>query len=155
MARGFIIFIIFIATVCTAMGQSKEDLQAQKQKAFDEIKLARELMEKTVQQRTGSVQQLQLLQQGINSRARLISTLEDEIKIIDGQIEQTQEEIKKLVAENEKNKQEYAKLIYYAYRNHTDYEKLMYILAGASISQSYQRYKYLKGKRRLSKLRPW
>jgi len=35
-------------------------------------------------------------------------------------------------------------LIYYAYRNHTNYEKLMYILAGATISQSYQRYKYLK-----------
>jgi septal ring factor EnvC (AmiA/AmiB activator) len=144
MIRGFTIFIILISTVAAAMGQSKEDLQIQKQKAFDEIKLARELMEKTVQQRTGSVQQLQLLQQGINSRARLITTLEDEIEIINGQIEQTQEEIKKLVAENEKNKQEYAKLIYYAYRNHTDYEKLMYVLAGASISQSYQRYKYLK-----------
>ena len=35
-------------------------------------------------------------------------------------------------------------MVYYAYRNHTDYEKLMYILAGSSISQSYQRYKYLK-----------
>lgn len=126
------------------MGQSKEDLQVQKQKAFEEIKLARELIEKTAQKRVGSVQQLRLLQKGINSRAKLISTLESEIKIIDGQIAQTQEEIKKLVAENQKNKEEYARLIYYAYRNHSNYEKLMYILAGASISQSYQRYKYLK-----------
>ena len=126
------------------MGQSKEDLQVQKQKAFEEIKLARELIDKTAQKRVGSVQQLRLLQKGINSRAKLISTLESEIKIIDGQIAQTQEEIKKLVAENQKNKEEYARLIYYAYRNHSNYEKLMYILAGASISQSYQRYKYLK-----------
>ena len=126
------------------MGQSKEDLQVQKQKAFEEIKLARELIDKTAQKRVGSVQQLRLLQKGINSRAKLISTLESEIKIIDRQIAQTQEEIKKLVAENQKNKEEYARLIYYAYRNHSNYEKLMYILAGASISQSYQRYKYLK-----------
>jgi len=126
------------------MGQSKEDLQVQKQKAFEEIKLARELIEKTTQKRVGSMQQLRLLQKGINSRAKLISTLESEIKIIDRQIVQTQEEIKKLVAENKKNKEEYARLIYYAYRNHSNYEKLMYILAGASISQSYQRYKYLK-----------
>jgi septal ring factor EnvC (AmiA/AmiB activator) len=126
------------------IGQSKEDLQVQKQKAFEEIKLARELMEKTAQKRVGSIQQLRLLQKGINSRAKLISTLESEIMIIDGQIAQTQKEIKKLVAENKKNKEEYSRLIYYAYRNHSNYEKLMYILAGASISQSYQRYKYLK-----------
>ena len=134
---------MFIA-VSALNGQTKEELQEQKQKAFDEIKLARELMEKTSEQRAGSVQQIRLLQKGINSRARLISTMESEIKIMDEQIASTMREIRKLTAENEKNKQEYARLIYYAYRNHTNYEKLMYILAGASISQSYQRYKYLK-----------
>ncbi len=56
----------------------------------------------------------------------------------------TRAEIKKLDAENELNKQEYARLIYFAYRNHTSYEKLMYILASSTISQSYQRYKYMK-----------
>jgi septal ring factor EnvC (AmiA/AmiB activator) len=101
-------------------------------------------MEKTTQERVGSMQQLRLLQRGINSRAELISTLESEIKVIDREIGVTREEIRKLVAENVKNRQEYAKLIYYAYRNHSNYEKLMYILAGESISQSYQRYKYLK-----------
>ena len=133
-----------VVAVSVLNGQTKEELQEQKQKAFEEIKLARELMEKTVQQRAGSVQQLRLLQKGIESRARLISTMESEVKILDDQIASTMEEIKKLTAENEKNKQEYARLIYYAYRNQTNYEKLMYILAGASISQSYQRYKYLK-----------
>ena len=127
-----------------AHGQTKEELQVQRQKAFDEIKLARDLMEKTAQQKAGSVQHIRLLQKGINSRTRLISALEKEVALLDGQIRGTQDEIKKLEAENQENRQEYARLIYYAYRNHSDYEKLMYILAGATISQSYQRYKYLK-----------
>lgn len=125
-------------------GQTKEELQQQKQKAVEEIELARELMEKTAERRSSSLQQIRLLQQGINSRARLISTLEQEVTMIDKDIEDTQEQISSLNQENEKNKEEYARLIYYAYRNHTNYEKLMYVLAGASISQTYQRYKYLK-----------
>jgi len=136
-------FIIFLA-VAALQGQSKEELQNQKQKAFDDIKLARELMEKTSRKRVGSVQQLRLLQKGINSRAQLLSTLEREVKIIDRDIDFTRDEILRLEAENELNRQEYARLIYYAYRNHTSYEKFMYILAGSTISQSYQRYKYLK-----------
>jgi septal ring factor EnvC (AmiA/AmiB activator) len=138
------ILLLLLMVVSALHAQSKEDLQQQKQKAFDDIKMTRELMEKTTKKRVGSVQQLRLLQKGINSRAELISALESEVKIVNREIEFTKDEIKKLEAENELNKQEYARLIYYAYRNHSSYEKLMYILAGSTISQSYQRYKYLK-----------
>ena len=141
--------IFVIIWTCLVMGsvvsaQSKEELQRQKQKAFDDIKLARELMEKTAEQRSSSVQQLRILQRGINSRSQVISTLESEVNLYSQNIQDTQARIEQLTAENKRNKEEYARLIYYAYRNHTDYEKLMYILAGSSISQSYQRYKYLK-----------
>jgi len=138
------ILLLLLMVVSALSAQSKEDLQQQKQKAFDDIKMTRELMEKTTKKRVGSVQQLRLLQKGINSRAELISALESEVKIVNREIEFTKDEIKKFETENELNKQEYARLIYYAYRNHSSYEKLMYILAGSTISQSYQRYKYLK-----------
>lgn len=141
--------ILVIIWTCLVIGsvvsaQSKEELQRQKQKAFDDIKLARELMEKTAEQRSSSVQQLRILQRGINSRAKVISTLESEVNLYGQNIVDTQARINLLTVENIKNKEEYSRLIYYAYRNHTDYEKLMYILAGSTISQSYQRYKYLK-----------
>ena len=144
MKNRITILMLLLMIVSGLQGQSKEELQKQKQKAFDDIKLARELMETTSKKRVGSVQQLRLLQTGINSRANLISTLEREVKVIDRDIGSTKKEIVKLEAENELNKQEYARLIYYAYRNHTSYEKIMYILAGSTISQSYQRFKYLK-----------
>jgi septal ring factor EnvC (AmiA/AmiB activator) len=144
MIRLFVVIWIFLVVGTLASAQSKEDLQMQKQKAFDDLKLARELMAKTSAQRSSSVQQLRVLQKGINSRTKVISTLESEVNLTSKNIDDTQLRIDQLTNDNKKNKEEYARLIYYAYRNHTDYEKLMYILAGSTISQSYQRYKYLK-----------
>ena len=143
MTRGIVLIAIYFLLSGAVLGQSKEELEAQKQKAYDDLKLARELMEKTSKQRSNSVKQLQLLQKGINARANLIYTLEAEVELLDRNILETENKIKELT-QNKKNKEEYARLIYYAYRNHTSYEKLMYILAGNTISQSYQRYKYLK-----------
>jgi len=144
MKRILASFFLGAILVTTLGGQTKEELQRQKQKAFDEIKLARELMVQTAEQRSGSVQRIRILQRGINSRTNLIRTLEQEVGMLNGDIEETQTQINRLTADNKKNREEYARLIYYAYRNHTNYEKFMYILAGATISQSYQRYKYLK-----------
>jgi septal ring factor EnvC (AmiA/AmiB activator) len=142
--RLCLIFLIFLSFSVIGKGQNRDELEAQKQKAYDDLKLARELMEKTTAQRSSSMKQLRILQNGINTRAGLISSLESEISNVDREINETENSISELSRENKKNKEEYARLIYFAYRNHTDYEKLMYILAGATISQSYQRYKYLK-----------
>ena len=139
----FILMILVVFSVI-GKGQNRDELEAQKQKAYDDLKLARELMEKTSAQRSSSMKQLRILQQGINTRAGLISSLESEVGTINREIGETENSISQLSRENNKNKEEYARLIYFAYRNHTDYEKLMYIMAGATISQSYQRYKYLK-----------
>jgi len=139
---AFIFIHLLFSGILT--GQSKEALQRQKQKAYDELKLTKVLMEKTTAQRSSSVKQLRLLQSGINARAGLISTLEAETELLNRSIQETEIKIGQLIIDNEKNREEYARLIYYAYRNHTQYEKLMYILAGATISQTYQRYKYLK-----------
>ena len=139
---AFIFIHLLFSGILT--GQSKEALQRQKQKAYDELKLTKVLMEKTTAQRSSSVKQLRLLQSGINARAGLISTLEAETELLNRSIQETEIKIGQLTIDNEKNREEYARLIYYAYRNHTQYEKLMYILAGATISQTYQRYKYLK-----------
>lgn len=144
MNKGVFITILLVLVTCSMRGQTREELQQQKQRAFDEIKLARELLEQTAVKKSSSVQRIRILQRGINSRAKLISTLAQEVNLTDTEIRDTQAQIDRLIVENERNREEYARLVYYAYRNHTDYEKIMYILAGATISQSYQRYKYLK-----------
>ncbi len=144
MKRALVSILMQLLLALIVSGQSKEELQTQKQKAYNDLKLTRVLMEKTSAQRSSSVKQLRILQNGINTRAGLISTLESELDLLNNSIQETEVSIGQLTIDYKKNKDEYARLIYFAYRNHTDYEKIMYILAGATISQSYQRYKYLK-----------
>lgn len=74
MIRAFTILLAGTLLISSLYGQSKEDLQRQKQRAFDEIKLARELMEQTAEKKSSSVQGIRLLQRGIDSRAQLIGT---------------------------------------------------------------------------------
>lgn len=124
--------------------QTKGDLQARKQQTYKELKLARELMEKTSSQKSLSLRQILLLQKGIESRSSLISTMEQEVRLVDREIDIVNAEIRGLEQDNIENREEYARLIYFAYRNHTPHEKFMYLLAASSLSQSYQRYRYLK-----------
>ena len=51
MIRFYLSIGLFILAGSALTGQSKEELQRQKERAFEEIKLARELMEKTTAQR--------------------------------------------------------------------------------------------------------
>ena len=85
----------------------------QKQKAYDDLKLTRDLMEKTSAQRSSSVKQLRILQNGINARAGLISTLEAELDLLNRSIQETEVKIGQLTIDNKKNKEEYARLIYF------------------------------------------
>ena len=90
MIRALAFIGIYVIFSCAAAGQSKEELQQQKQKAYDEIKLARELMEKTAAQRTSTVKQIRILQKGINARAGLISTLQNEVELTNRNISNTE-----------------------------------------------------------------
>ena len=122
MNRALAFILVHFLFAFFVSGQSKEDLQLQKQKAYDDLELTRDLMEKTLAKRSSSVKQLRLLQNGINARAGLISTMESELNLMDRSIQETEVNIGQLTSDNKKNKEEYARLIYFAYRNHTEYE---------------------------------
>ena len=104
MNRALAFILVHFLFVLFVSGQSKQDLQLQKQKAYDDLKLTRVLMEKTSAKRSSSVKQLRLLQNGINTRAGLISTMESELNLMDRSIEETEVSIGQLTSENKKNK---------------------------------------------------
>lgn len=124
--------------------QDREELQRRKDKTYDEIRLARELVSKTSSSRRASLNQVRILEKGIESRNRYIRQLEEETELLNQDISGLQRDIQGLKTDLLSNRDEYARLIYYAYRNHSSFEKLMYVLAAESINQSYQRYRYLK-----------
>ena len=144
MKRQLVFLYLWLIIGVGLEAQTKEELQNQKQKTFEEIRISRELMKQAREKKSVTLQRVRILQRAINSRADLIKAMEKEVDLLNREITEVEGQMRKLEDENQENREEYANLIYYAYRNHTAYEKLMYILASKSISQSYQRYKYLK-----------
>lgn len=142
--KRFPAYVFLILIAFSAGAQTKEDLQQQKQKAIEEIELTRQLIEETEQKRLNSVKQVRILERGIQSREKLIKAIESEIYILNRDISDLENRIADLSMKEKRYRNEYATIIYFAYRNHTEYEKLMYLLASNSISQAYQRYKYLR-----------
>ena len=67
MRRALVSILMQLLFALIVSGQSREELQTQKQKAYDDLKLTRELMEKTWAQRSSSVKQLRILQNGNNA----------------------------------------------------------------------------------------
>jgi len=142
--KYFLTYIGLIFIAVNAWAQTKEELQQERQKAVEDIELTRQLIEKAEQERLSSVKQVRLIDQGINTRMKIIKSIESEIYILDNDIKDIEERIVELTNREERYRNEYATIIYFAYKNHTEYEKLMYLLASENISQAYQRYKYLR-----------
>ena len=139
----FIFFLILIA--CNVSGQGrKEKFQEDKKNIEDEIKYNSKLLEETKKSKKISINQLVILNNQISKREKLILTINNHIKIVDGQINLNNEILKDLKKDLEKLKSEYAKMIYYAYKNRNNYDRMMFIFSSADFNQAYKRLKYFQ-----------
>jgi len=142
--KRLVYIICLVFWVSALYGQSKNELEEQKKSTLRELEMAKELLDKTKNQKEITIRKVAVLNKGINSRQFLISTIASEIDLIDAQISDLENEIRGLDADIKKGREEYARIIYSIYRNHTEEEKMMYLLASENINQFYQRIKYLK-----------
>lgn len=143
MKRLVVIFIVSFFSLALFC-QSKSELEAKKNSTLKEIALAKELLDKTNIQKQNSLKRLSLLNRGIQSRADLINTISNEIRLLDLELDQVESEIAEIASNIKKGKEVYSQIIYFVYKNYTEEEKLMYLLASEDINQFYQRIKYLK-----------
>lgn len=140
-----ILFIsILICFPFFGWGQTKTDLEKRKESTARELQMARELLNKTQNQKTQSIKRVALLNRGIESRENLIRSIFQEVDLLDKKIADLEYEIERIKKNIAKGKEEYAHIIYSVYKNHTEEEKVMYLLASESINQFYQRIKYMK-----------
>jgi len=138
----FILLLAFLST--GAMAQSREELEKEKEQNLREIQISKELLEQTTAKKKNSMRRVTVLNRGIKSRQSLIATIGAEIDATEDEMIEMEGEIRRIENTIRKGKDEYALIIYSIYKSHTDYDKLMYLLASESISQFYQRVKYMR-----------
>ncbi|MFH0866575.1 MAG: peptidoglycan DD-metalloendopeptidase family protein [Bacteroidota bacterium] len=123
--------------------KTKEKLQEDKEKIEDDIAYTNKLLTETKKNKQISLNQLIILNNKINQREELITTISTEIGTLDDQMLGNAKETSKLTTELKKIKEAYAKMIYYAYKNRNAYARLMFLFASSDINQAFLRLKYL------------
>ncbi len=134
----------FFLLASVGFGQSIADLQKKKQDAAKEIQTTTRLLNEVQQSQKASLNRLQLLNNQINQRNTIISSIAGEISLYNQFIENNQMVITMLDSDIKQIKKEYSELIRSAYRNRNAYDQLLFLLSAENFNQAYRRYIYLK-----------
>lgn len=126
------------------LSQSISDLQQQKQETQKEIEYVTRLLEENLNSEKSSLNKLRLLNNQINQRSRLISTINNEIEIYDQCIQNSELSIEMLQNDLEKLREEYAEMIRKAYKNKSNFNELLFLLSAESFNQAYRRMLYFR-----------
>ncbi|MBI9033464.1 MAG: peptidoglycan DD-metalloendopeptidase family protein [Bacteroidales bacterium] len=143
--------ILLILSLCLvfpkfSIGQVEDKAQLEKNKAKieQEIKLTSQLLDQTRKSRKNSLNELILINRKIEQRESLINALESEIYYLDFSIKYNKERIQELENQVSELKEEYSRLIYNTYKNRNSFSRLMFIFSSKDFNQAYQRLKYLQ-----------
>lgn len=140
----FLVTTLFIILGSTSFGQSISALQKKKQDAANEIEYTTRLLKEVQKNEKSSLSRLRLLNNKINQRNTIISSINGEISVYQEFIDDNSMVIKMLNADIEQIKKEYAELILSAYRNRNAYDNVLFLLSAENVNQAYRRFLYLK-----------
>ena len=102
------------------------------------------LLSKSKLNTNSSLEDLQLIDNQIKNRERLLRNYDEQVRFSKQQIADKTLEINRLKAEQIELKNQYQKMLIYAYKNRNKYGKLMYIFSANSYNEAIKRNNYLK-----------
>jgi septal ring factor EnvC (AmiA/AmiB activator) len=138
-----VIFISFLQ-VSFSQAQKKKDLENKKQELQKEIEYKNKLLEEVKKHKNRSMIELAILNSKIARQQELISTINRELDMIEGDISETKQTIRLKETELKLLKDDYARIIFASYKNRDSYSRLMFLFASTDFGQAYQRIKYLQ-----------
>jgi septal ring factor EnvC (AmiA/AmiB activator) len=138
---ALVVFFLLAVPVWQGVAQSKKDLQKQRDDINGKIEQTKKMIRDSERQQKSTIRQVQLLNEQLAFREQLLSNLNNDIHVIDGEIKRKNHYIGEMESQVGQMKQEYGRMIYNAFRQRTSYDKLMYIFASADFHQAYKRLK--------------
>ncbi len=140
-----IIFLLFISVYAlNVCGQTREDLERERQKIREEMNLTNQLLEETKKSAETNLNQLVILNNQIDQREELLRNISNKISFTNRQIDNHEQEIEKLNNELEELRESYAEMIRYAYKNRDAYHRLMFLFSAQDFNQAYMRMRYMQ-----------
>jgi septal ring factor EnvC (AmiA/AmiB activator) len=135
---------LFIILCFIGFSQSIDELQKKKQEAENEIKYTTKLLNEVQKNQKLSLNRVQLLNNQIEKRNTVISTINSEVSLYQQFIDNNMLAVKMMNNDIKEIKKEYAELIRAAYRNRNAYDQVLFLLSADNVNQAYRRYLYMK-----------
>ncbi len=135
---------IFLVFPLLSEGQTRKQLERRRKQKEKEIRLTKKILAQTRSRKKKTLSQLNLLDRQIKMREELISTMADEISVIDKQIESENANVENLGGELKRLKDEYADMIYRSYKMRESGDLSTYVLASDNFNQAVKRIKYMQ-----------
>ena len=129
-----------------SFGQQKTKSQLQKERADHLVKIqeASQTLKQTSTKKKASVGQLNALKYQISIRLKVINSIQEEIKLLDGEITDNIDIISSLEDDIAGLKQEYVAMVYSAYKARNGQDKLTFLFSAASFNQLLRRMEYME-----------
>jgi len=127
-----------------AQKESKKDLEEKKKKLQQELASLNKLLSNTTKNKEMTLTELLTLNKKISVREEIIATMNNEIELLQGQIDEGNDSIGIMGGRLEDLKKEYARMICDEYMNEGSYNKLMFIFAAQGFEQAVMRMHYLQ-----------
>lgn len=141
---GIFVLMMVFKVAPALMGQTREELERNKQNLEQEIRLTNELLIETQKTAEVNLNQLVMLNSQISRRQELLSTIQNEMRLINRRIESLNRNIQALERDLDELKESYSKMIQLAARNSDATQRLMFIFSAESFNQAYLRIRYFQ-----------
>ena len=141
----FLLFILFAALVTSATSaQTRKQLENKRKQLQKEIIKAQSLLSQSKEEEEALLSQLGDLNQKIEIRSKLISTIYSEAEKLGEEIERNEKQITALEQNLTVLKKEYAAMIIKSYKSKSKQSRLMFLLSSENFAQAYKRLQYIK-----------
>lgn len=139
-----IVFSVFFFITITVFGQTKKELEKQREKYKKEINQLNKLLFSEEKKEQNALDELRDLNQKIELRNKLLATIKSESNLLSSKIDKNESNLKHLNANLSSLKEDYADMIYKSYKSKSQQSKLMFLLSSQNFYQAYKRLEYMK-----------
>jgi len=143
--KYFVLIVAFFISFHTCLnGQTKADLEAQRQKTLGEIVYVDNLLKTTSKEKAQSMNAVKIIGNKLTLRETVIKGMREEISLLEERINLNTLAIEMMEKDLVNLKNNYARAVINSYRSQKGNPEIVFILSAKDFNQGYKRLKYLQ-----------
>jgi murein hydrolase activator len=138
---------VLLQTALLAQPNDRADLEKKKRQTLQEIDNLNNQYNEIKRSKKESLGQLAIIQSKIRLRNQVIDNINKQVRVIDGDINNSYKEMRRLQKDLDTLKINYAQNVVYAYKNRSNYDFLNFLFSATNFNDAIRRIAYMRAYR--------